>query len=124
MNKFLLAAAAFAMALSANPADAKKAADGYTFSVKDMNNKALEVHIIEYASYPEMTAAWVKADPRRIPDGRHLAAFSQLDTNPNAPLRYCVIHIINPLIEYNPESVGHELMHCIYGNFHPVEVEK
>lgn len=108
--------------LAASAATAgNKGADGYTFAVKAMNNKSLQVQVVEYPSEAALTAAWIKADPRRIPDGRRLMAFSQLDADSKD---YCVIHIVDPKVHYAPESVGHELLHCIYGDWHPVEVEK
>ncbi|NDD84092.1 hypothetical protein EB118_17575 [bacterium] len=39
-------------------------------------------------------------------------AFSVIDGN------VCTIHIIKPAKIYLPEHIGHELVHCIYGNWH------
>jgi hypothetical protein len=31
----------------------------------------------------------------------------------------CTIHMIDPKVRYEPEFFGHEITHCLYGNFHP-----
>jgi hypothetical protein len=31
----------------------------------------------------------------------------------------CVIYAEDPRLQYEPEFLGHELAHCIFGNFHP-----
>jgi hypothetical protein len=31
----------------------------------------------------------------------------------------CTIYMMDPKVAYEPEFLGHELAHCIYGNFHP-----
>jgi hypothetical protein len=32
--------------------------------------------------------------------------------------RTCTIHVLNPAIYYDPDTIGHEVTHCFYGNFH------
>jgi len=41
-------------------------------------------------------------------------AFSVINPETNV----CTIHIIKPSIDYMPEHIGHELVHCIYGAWH------
>jgi hypothetical protein len=42
-----------------------------------------------------------------------LAGFSYTQQNGT-----CVIHIIDPEVDYQPEIIGHEFAHCAYGSFH------
>lgn len=35
--------------------------------------------------------------------------------------RTCNIHIVDPAVSYKPEKIGHELTHCLYGNFHKTQ---
>jgi hypothetical protein len=30
----------------------------------------------------------------------------------------CHIYVVNPITQYEPEYLGHEFTHCLYGNFH------
>lgn len=46
-------------------------------------------------------------------EAQHIVAFSQYN-NQN-----CIIHIVEPEKLYVPEFYGHEIMHCVYGDWHP-----
>lgn len=124
MTKTIIACLAAAAALLSTPAAAaRKGADGYTFATKAMFNGSLEIQVIEYPTAAAMAKAWSAAHAGAIPPDKVLAAFSQLDANPvPGKPRLCLIHVLDPKVRYEPENVGHELMHCIYGDWHPVEV--
>lgn len=34
------------------------------------------------------------------------------------PAVVCVVHIVDPTVGYYPEFIGHEVMHCIFGDWH------
>jgi hypothetical protein len=33
----------------------------------------------------------------------------------------CTVHIVDPAVKYMPEFIGHEITHCLYGEFHPTQ---
>lgn len=37
----------------------------------------------------------------------------------NSSTGKCEIHIVAPERTYTPANIGHEVTHCLYGNFHP-----
>ena len=47
-------------------------------------------------------------------DDPRLAAWT--DVKP--PYTECTIHMMDPAVNYEPEIYGHELTHCIRGQFH------
>jgi hypothetical protein len=46
--------------------------------------------------------------------GKYIVAFAET----NAIRNTCVVHIVDPAVHYNPAFLGHEITHCLYGNFH------
>lgn len=36
----------------------------------------------------------------------------------------CTIHIVDPVVAYQPHFLGHELAHCLYGSWHPSQPKK
>ncbi|MBD99752.1 MAG: hypothetical protein CMO34_07925 [Verrucomicrobia bacterium] len=52
-----------------------------------------------------------------IVDNDRLIAFTETwSDNSN-----CVIHMVDPRVRYLPEFYGHELLHCVYDQWHEVE---
>lgn len=87
-------------------------ADGYEFEKAEWQSRSFQVEIVPYTSVAEFrrTAARVGA---RSEDGGEVRAFSEI-----VPGKQCRIHIMDPLITYEPEWIGHELTHCAYGRWH------
>ena len=46
--------------------------------------------------------------------GNQVFAFSVLSKDNST----CTIVMIDPQVKYRPEFIGHELVHCIYGDWH------
>ena len=99
------------IALSATPALAS--ADGFTFGKAEFDRPDVEVQFVVLRSQQELQAeaerlgAWVD-------DDRRIRAFSLIQKNSNK----CVIYMLTPDRNYQPEYIGHELMHCKYGRWH------
>ncbi len=87
----------------------KKGADGYKFGEKQYERNSVQVKIITYKSQSEFEKVLQKYD---LPVTT--AAFSVLVP----PHDTCIIHMIDPSINYEPEFVGHEFLHCVYGQWH------
>jgi hypothetical protein len=86
------------------------AKDGYQFEQKEHNDGSPNIAIIEHKTRKDLLNAWIAAGMPRVED---LGAWSQSRKG------LCIIHIMDPKVVYEPELLGHEMMHCIYGNFHP-----
>jgi len=104
---------------SVSVASPNEGVDGYTFLRKTIERKDVRIIIVTYKSYIELEAAvrsHIGADPKYSAIKAHrVQAFSVLE-KPNYDV--CTIHMIDPAISYDPEYIGHELMHCVYGEFH------
>lgn len=87
----------------------RPASDGYYFEQGDMqrtkmtltielypSEEALRASSPEFANFPELVAksTWMTQTP------------------------VCTIKMVDPAKLYEPEFIGHELVHCIYGRWH------
>jgi len=91
----------------------KKGADGYKFGEKQYTQNELGVKVVTYSSRTEFNKELKKRN-LSAKDGE-IMAFSVLFVE--AP-NLCVIHMVDPTVEYRPEFVGHEFLHCVYGQWH------
>jgi len=90
--------------------------DGYYFEKETFTRTDLGVHIVLVQSQKEMENLLAEHH-RTIADGRQVAAFSVLKVNEPE----CTIYMIDPKISYQPEFIGHELVHCVYGDWHKIQ---
>lgn len=54
--------------------------------------------------------------------GDQMGAFSRLRLNrqdPNLAGSECIVYIKDPTWTYEPEYIGHEIVHCLFGKWHP-----
>lgn len=86
-------------------------ADGYTFGTKQFERDQVNVVVHTYKSREEFVAS---AKARGIKNADQVAAYSVL----RPPFDTCTIHMIDPAVSYDPEFIGHELAHCLYGQWH------
>lgn len=90
------------------------ASDGYTFEQK---SELLEPRQIKVVLYPTLSSLKKEYDGTKnaaaLPTNRALQAFSVIGQ------KTCTIHMVDPKVSYMPEFFGHELTHCLYGEFHP-----
>lgn len=90
--------------------ESNKGADGYRFGEPQYENSSVTVSTVVYASQQEMDN--VKRD---LGISENVVAFSVLSKNNPA---VCTIHMLDPTVKYEPEFVGHEFLHCVYGQWH------
>jgi hypothetical protein len=107
MKKISLALILFLTACNQQP---KEGADGYVFSEKQYEKQTVKVNIVTYKSRKELQSI-AKTKGADYPD---IVAFSILQP----PYDTCTIHMIDPSVSYDPEFVGHEFLHCTYGQWH------
>lgn len=88
----------------------EQGSDGYSFGQKQYQQSPVTVTVVVYKKQSDIYAA-AKSLGADYPD---VAAFSVL----NADKSKCTIHMIDPSVKYRPEFVGHEFLHCVYGQWH------
>jgi hypothetical protein len=95
---------------------AKKGADGYYFEEESFVRTEFPVEIVLIQSQAEMRREIKKR--QKLVEGKveskDVAAFAIIRTNDPT----CTIYMLDPKVKYEPEFIGHELVHCIYGVWH------
>lgn len=90
------------------------AADGYRFEPTERLLRDPAVRVVTYRTRAEFLASYMaqggSASKRDV-----LMAFAAYNVERNT----CTIYAMDPAVQYQPEFLGHELAHCLYGNFHP-----
>lgn len=84
--------------------------DGYKMEKQDYNLRRLTVDFVDYPS----EKAFKDAAVAKGLDKDQVLAFSVI----SASTGKCEIHLVDPLLAYKPELIGHEVAHCRYGQFH------
>ena len=89
--------------------------DGYKFEQKEYEHLAPNIEFRTVKNQTELEDAYRTANGTPLPTNRELKAFSILypDT------KTCIVFIIDPEEQYGPQWIGHEVVHCMYGQFHP-----
>lgn len=85
-------------------------ADGYTFGKPQYEKQQVQIAVVTYNTQNELLQA-ARDRGVRNPD---IVAFSEL----KPPFDTCTVHMVKPSVSYEPEFVGHEFLHCIYGQWH------
>ncbi len=94
--------------------DTPEAKDGYTFEEKQFERTESSVNIVLLDSRLDLLQkGWELGIPKVL--DKKLVAFSRVSLKSNK----CTIYIIDPQEEYQPEFLGHELAHCLWGKWHP-----
>jgi hypothetical protein len=77
-----------------------------------------QIIIKRYPSSRAVRAAYAKSKHgRKLEDKEELFGFSEITS------KTCVVHVVDPAVNYEPAELGHEVTHCLYGNFHPRQDE-
>jgi hypothetical protein len=87
--------------------DQRGAADGYAFGEPTWVQTELRITVVLVPSAAEMRRIGPKVE------GRELMAFARV-----SPSGECTIYKLDSRKTYAPEWDGHELNHCIYGEWH------
>ena len=84
--------------------------DGYQFLTKDFTKSRVTIETKLYKSRADLRKAAAKVG---LPDDT--LAFAK---QPDEPGQACTIHMLDPAVWYEPEIVGHEYLHCVFGQWH------
>lgn len=103
-----------ALALAGCDKSPPPGADGYEFERAEFTRLAPMVQLVVHPSAADLQRA---AKAAGVTEAHTTMAWSTL--SPTDPARPCRIHIVDPAVRYEPEWIGHELVHCAYGRWHP-----
>ena len=120
MNKFAgisavaITAALFSLVACDNPSH-QKGKDGYYFEKGTFTRTEFPVEVVLVKDASAITAEIKKRNNiQGTIEPKNVAAFSVIRTNDPK----CTIYMIDPKNKYEPEFIGHEFVHCIYGVWH------
>jgi hypothetical protein len=88
----------------------KVGTDGYSFGDKQYEKNEVTIKVVAYKTQNDLLDV-AKTKGISSPD---VVAFSVL----RPPFDVCTVHMIDPAVRYEPEFVGHEFLHCVYGQWH------
>lgn len=93
----------------------QKGKDGYYFEQETKVETELKILIVPVQSREAMNFM-AESLGAHVGDGREIMAFSVI-----GPGR-CTIYMLDPRISlYEPEWIGHEFAHCVYGEWHKIQ---
>lgn len=111
----LLVASLFLASCDPSPQRGK---DGYYFEKESFTRTTFPIEIVLVETEFEMKRLVEArmADTVLIGEAtaKQVAAFSIIRLNEDR----CTIYMLDPKTSYQPEWIGHELVHCIYGVWH------
>lgn len=87
--------------------------DGYTFGQETFTRTEFPVEVVLLKSERELSVAYAARNIRGVKP-ESVAAFAIIRRNDPR----CTIYMVDPKLNYQPEWIGHELVHCIYGEWH------
>lgn len=116
MKKIITILAITAMLLSCGKAQKNIGADDYYFEQETFTRLENHVTVVLVKDQAEM-AKLLAEQGRSVVSGREVAAFSVLSMMDSS----CTIYMIDPKISYQPEFIGHEFVHCLYGEWHKIQ---
>lgn len=105
-----------AMTLSSCEPGPQRGKDGYYFEKETFVRTEFPIEIVLVKSEEEM-AKLIKPKMDSVVgdvEPKAVAAFSTIRMSETR----CTIYMLDPKISYQPEFIGHELVHCIYGVWH------
>lgn len=90
--------------------------DGYYFETETMVRTEFTTTVVLVQSKSEMEKL-VRAKTNH-PEPKQVAAFASYGVT--APV--CTIYMLDPRVtSYEPEFIGHEFVHCVFGEWHKVQ---
>ena len=93
----------------------KRGADGYYFEKETFTRTEFPVEVILVQSEKEMIQLFKqRTNVAGEISPKDVAAFAVIRLNDTK----CTIYMLDPKVNYQPEFIGHEFVHCIYGVWH------
>lgn len=89
------------------------ASDGYRFEEAQFNQRNGTFNVVLYKNHGDIGDAYVRLSGAKVAPPK-MRAFAQVNPDDGT----CVVHMVTPDYVYDPTALGHEFMHCVFGNFH------
>jgi len=89
--------------------------DGYVFGTPQYEKSRVVVNVVTYKTRAEFDKAFAE---RGQPISRNNVIMAFTVLRPMNNFENCTIHMIAPATKYEPEWIGHEFTHCVYGQWH------
>lgn len=95
-------------------------ADGYSWGVAPPSSTEVLVTIVYHKSRAELLDSFAKSGGESsLEDGQDKSGPIYAYSVVNTAEHRCTIHALNPARKYTPQYLGHELLHCLHGQWHP-----
>lgn len=91
-----------------------KSPDGYRFEKGSVRLPEMAIKVETFENMAAIKADFV-AHGGKVIEEEPVPAYSTY----NLARKTCTIRIIDPAHKYDPAFYGHELTHCLYGEWHP-----
>ena len=88
-----------------------ESSDGYQFGPKEFERNPTEITIVTHPSLADLRAKAPKEAAQ--PENRELMGWSIIRAGG------CEVHIVDPDVAWQPQWLGHEAAHCVWGRWHP-----
>lgn len=88
--------------------------DGYKFHSKEYENEHVLVTVKTFKTRKEFNDIAKQLGVKVDYGEEQLVAFTYIEEDS----RFCTIYMVDQSIEYRPAFVGHEFLHCVYGQWH------
>lgn len=101
------------------------AADGYRFDGKEWEEHEITVRVVIAKNDRQMLKLAREVgglrESRSVVSARtyRTHAFAALNPNDHS---HCTIYVLDPGYNYEPEYIGHEFSHCVWGRWHHDEL--
>jgi hypothetical protein len=96
----------------------QKGTDGYYFEKETFIRTEFPVKIVLFSTSKELQVEYTRLAAVSTvvgkPTTKNVVAFAVLNKNNTT----CTIYMVDPKVRYQPEFIGHEFVHCIYGAWH------
>jgi hypothetical protein len=85
-----------------------EASDRYEFAKAEFVKTDVHLSFVYYKTRKELEAAYTAKTGLT----KHLNAYSIIRGD------VCIINLVDPAVDYQPDIVGHEVLHCSLGRWH------
>lgn len=92
--------------------------DMYTFGEPQYIKDHSYIKIVTYDTFASLA---LSARIHGFDQWQAIRAFAIQDPSLLGP---CTVHMVDPRMSYDPDYVGHEMLHCFFGNWHRNAGEK
>lgn len=108
----------FTLLFGCNEAPRSSFGDGYHFEQAEFLNTNIALKLVLAQDQKGLKDLWERHG-NDSPFNRNLRAFARVDE----AAKTCTIYALDSRAKHAPQWLGHELEHCIYGQWHPTQGE-